>query len=102
MEFEKKYFARWWIWIVGMLILTSIIFGGLRYCGMIGDTIAERVIFENSFQYKEARKTEIATFQAQLAEIERRLTSENDPQIRNNLEAQAASLRIHLNVARSK
>jgi hypothetical protein len=98
MDKEKKYFARWWFWVLGLIIATAIIFGILRIAGVIG----ERIIFEQSFQYKEARKTEIATFEAQLAEIERKLSSPIDENTRANLEAQAASIRIHLKVAKQK
>jgi len=102
MEKEKKYFAGWWFWILMLIVVASIVIGSTRYLGMWGGAVAERVIFENSFQYKEARKTEIATFEAQLAEITRKLSSDVDEQTRTNLEAQAATLRIQLNVARSK
>ncbi len=103
MEQEKKYFAGWWLWVVFLIIISSIIFGVLNYIGLIGHTIVERKVFENSFQYSEARKSEIATFEAQLAEIDRKLSNPNlDPNTRTNLEAQAAAIRIQLNVARSK
>ena len=71
--------------------------------GLIGHTIVERKVFENSFQYSEARKSEIATFEAQLVEIDCKLSSSTiGPNTRTNLEAQAAALRIMLSVARSK
>lgn len=98
MEEDKKYFASWWIWILAFIILTSAVGFGLKYAGVIG----ERVIFENSFQYKEARKTEISTFKATLAEIERKLASNLDENTRANLEAQAAAIRIQLQTASEK
>lgn len=99
MEQEKKYFASWWFWILLLIVASVLVFGGLRIVGVIG----ERVIFEQSFQYKEARKTEIATFEAQLAEINRKLNSTSlDENTRVNLEAQAAAIRIQLSVARRK
>lgn len=97
-EEDKKYFASWWFWCLLLIILTAIILGGLRIAGVIG----ERIIFQQSFQYKEARKTEITTFEAQLAEIDRKLVSELDKNTRANLEAQAAAIRIQLRVAREK
>lgn len=99
MEQGKKYFAGWWFWVLLLVVATTFVFGGLRIAGVIG----ERVIFEQSFQYKEARKTEIATFEAQLAEIDRKLSYASlDENVRVNLEAQAAAIRIQLNVARRK
>ena len=99
MEQGKKYFAGWWFWVLLLLVITAIIFGGLRLAGVIG----ERVVFEQSFQYKEARKTEIATFEAQLAELERNLMSTSlDETTRTNFKAQASAIRIQLNVARRK
>jgi len=102
MDKDKKEFGKWWVWILLLVVISLIVIGVTRYAGLWGQTVAERVIFENSFQYKEARKTEIATFEAQLAEITHKLTGNIDDHTRNNLEAQAAALRIQLNVARSK
>jgi hypothetical protein len=103
MEQEKKYLGGWWVWICILLVGTVIVFSLLRYAGLIGGTIVERKVFENSFQYSEARKSEVATFQAQLVEIDRKLSNpEIDANTRSNLEAQASALRIQLSVARSK
>ena len=99
MEQEKKYFASWWFLIISLVAVTAVVFGGLRLVGVIG----ERVVFEQSFQYKEARKTEIATFEAQLAELELKLASTSlDDVTRTNFEAQVSAIRIQLNVARRK
>jgi hypothetical protein len=96
---EQKIVRKWWIFILIMFVLTTTVFGGLRIFGVIG----ERVIFENSFQYFESRKTEIATYEAQLAEINYKLSmGELDTDIRNTLEAQKSSITILLNVARRK
>ena len=99
MDQEKKHFAKWWLWVLLLIVTTVFVFGGLRIAGVIG----ERVIFEQSFQYKEARKIEIVTFEAQLAEIELQLSfSDLDPQIRTNFEAQASAIKIQLDIARRK
>jgi hypothetical protein len=83
-------------------VLTLIGFG-LNSMGLIGSTIAKRKVFENSFQYSEARKGEIAVFTAQQAELEGQLSNPGlDVGTRANLEAQAASLRVQLSAARSK
>ena len=103
MEKEKKYFAGWWVWVFLLIVTSGIILTGLSYVGIIGKTIVEREVFENSFQYSEARKTEQATFKAQLSEINYKLSCESiDSELRSNLEAQAASIRVLLNVSRSR
>jgi len=102
MEKEKTYLAGWWMWILGLLVVSAVIISILSYAGMFGRTVVERKIFENSFQYSEARKTEVATFKAQLAEIDRLLSSDIDTQTRARLEAQASALRVQLQTARSK
>lgn len=96
---DKKYFAKWWFWILALIVVTTLVLGGLRIAGIIG----ERIVFEQSFQYKEARKSEIAVFEAQLVEINRQLASTTlDENTRVNFESQAAAIRIQLSVARSK
>ncbi len=103
METEKKYVGGWWIWILFLAVITGTIFTGLSYFGIIGKTAVERVVFENSFQYKEARKSEVAVFQAQLTEIEGKLMNpELTVGTRANLEASASSIRVQLAAARSK
>lgn len=94
---------RWWAWGLGLLVITVVVLSVLGYFGIVGRTIVERKVFERSFQYSEARKTEIATFEAQLTEIERKLAAPSTVEAtRTNLEAQAAAIRILLRVAREK
>lgn len=100
--------ARWTFFKGMPLFLMIIVFlallgFGLNSLGLFGRTVVNRKVFENSFQYSESRKSEIATFEAQLAEIGRKLSGDNiDAATRTNLEAQASALRIQLSVARSK
>ena len=103
METEKKYFGSWWVWVIILIVATSILLTGLSYLGIIGKTVVEREVFKRSFQYSEARATAIAIYKAQLAEINHKLTNTNlEANTRNNLEAQAASIRIRLVSERSK
>jgi flagellar basal body-associated protein FliL len=102
-EQEKKEVGSWWIWILFLLVISGVVLTGLSYMGFIGQTVVERVVFENSFQYSEARKSEIATYEAQLTEIERKLLNhELDQGTRINLEAQASGLRVQLSTAKAK
>lgn len=98
MDREKKEFGKWFMWILCLLVVAIIVFGGLNFLGVF----SERIVFKNSFQYKEARNTAIVTYQAQLAEINRLLSGTMPQQTRNDLEAQAASLRILIQAERSK
>lgn len=103
METEKKYYAGWFFWGLLLASIAGIILTGLSYLGVFGQTVVERKVFENSFQYSESRKAEIATFEAQLAEIDGKLNNTNlDSDTRTNLEAQKSAINIQLSVARSK
>lgn len=102
MEAEKKYFGGWFMWILFLMVVAGIILTTLGYMGKFTGTVVERKVFENSYQYSEARKGEIAVFQAQLAEIESQLLTEQDPAIRQELESKAAAIRVQLAAARAK
>ena len=102
MDREKKEFGGWFVWILTLSVLAIVILTGLNYTGILGKTIIEREVFEQSYQYRAAQKLKIETFQAQMSELEHQLSNTNlDRQTRSNLEAQAASIRIQLNIARS-
>ena len=100
--------ARWTFFKDMPLFLLVMIFMAilgfvLNSLGLFGRTVVERKVFENSFQYSESRKSEIATFEAHLSEINRKLSSGDiDASTRTNLEAHASALRMQLSVARSK
>lgn len=98
MESEKKYFGGWVVWLTVLVIGLSVVGFGMKWADVFG----ERIIYTESHQYKEARKSEIATYEAQLAEIDRKLTGQLDDNVRINMEAQASAIRIQLQAARSK
>jgi hypothetical protein len=99
MESEKKYFGGWVVWVVVLSVGITLVGFGLKALGVFG----ERVMFEQSHQYNESRKSEIATYNAQLAEIERNLTNTSlEEGTRTNLEAQASAIRIQLETAKGK
>jgi len=90
---EKKVITSWWKYLIGLTIITSIIFGTLNYLGLIGSTIVERKVFENSYQKYASDKSRQATYRAQLAAINSRLlSSPNNP----DLLAQKAMLQIQI------
>jgi hypothetical protein len=99
----SKILIKWTLIFVPALLVLLIIGFVLHSMGLIGSTVVERKVFENSFQYSEARKTAIATYEAQLAEINRKLASDDlNSQTKTNLESQAAAIRIQLSTERSK
>jgi len=77
MEVEKKYFGRWWIWVAFLVIVTGVVLAGLNYLGIIGQTIIERKVFENSYQKHEADKTASTIYDAQLAQLRAKLNNPN-------------------------
>jgi hypothetical protein len=103
MDQDKKEVGKWWMWGVLLVVLTSIIFTVLGYFGVFGKTFVERKVFEQSYQRSEALKTQVVTYEAQLAELETQLNNPNlDEGDRANIEAQMAAIRIQLKTARSK
>ena len=60
-------------------------------------------MFEQSFQYSEARKSEIATYEAQLAEINSQLADPNlDEDTRRSLKAQKSAIEVRFTAAKAK
>ena len=101
MEQEKKYFAGWWFWVLLLIIDSGIIFAGLNYAGIIGRTVVERKVFEQSYQRSESLKSQIATYESQIVEIQSQLSRNDlDSSTRANLSAQLSSIRVMLNSAR--
>ena len=87
--------ARW----IGILAGGVFLLFGLRWFGVWGD----RVIFKASHQYQEARAAELATYEAQLTEIEAQLRrGDLNPSVREHLKAQAAALRVRIDTARRR
>ena len=90
------------MWGLALLVMTIVVLTTLNYVGVIGSTVVERKVFEESFQYSEARKSEIATYEAQLAEINSQLSTQIPPATRNALKAQRAAINVRLRVAKTK
>lgn len=100
---EKKDISSWMRYGLMWFIVIMAICFALNAMGILGTTIWKRKVFVESHQYQESRKTEVGTYNATLAEIERQLQNpELTEKERADLEGQAASTRIMLNVARSK
>lgn len=98
--------GHWTLWktlpliVVGLVVLSGLGFG-LHSLGLFGTTVVERKVFEQSYQKQAAMKSQIATDEAVLAEIERKLLNPNlDASTRHNLEAQASACRIRIATVR--
>lgn len=88
---------------LGAIAILTVFGFALNSMGMFGHTVVERKVFENSYQRSEAIKSQIATDEAVLAEIESRLSRPGlDDDTRANLEAQAAAARVRIATARAK
>lgn len=89
------------IFVFVLVILGAVGFV-LNTGGIIGKTIVEREVFEQSYQRTAALAERVAVDVASLAEIERQLLNPNlDANTRFNLNAQAAAARVRIQTARS-
>ena len=89
--------------VAGIFILVLVILTVVGWGLGFGDVIMRRVIFENSFQYQQARDLEAATYEAQLEEIRVKLgRTDLDASTRANLEAQESSIRVLLKASRER
>lgn len=86
----KTYRTGMSYFILTVLIL-SVLGGALKIAGVFG----ERVVFENSFQYKEGMKQRAATLEAQIVEIEMNIMK--FPEQAQTLQMQKKVLQIQLN-----
>ncbi len=100
--------ARWTVFrFLPLFVLVLVILGVtgffLNSAGVIGKTIVEREVFEQSYQRSTALQERIAVDTASLTEIERQLLNPNlDENTRFNLNAQAAAARVRIQTARSQ
>ena len=67
--------AGWFFWVAILISVASIVFVGLGYVGIIGKTIAERNVFEQSYQKKSSDADALSTYDAQVVILKRRLRS---------------------------
>ncbi len=97
----KSAFFHWLPLVILIICIFFIIGFILNSVGMIGHTIVERTMYENSYQRSEGLKARIATDEVALAEIKMQLNNNNlDANTRTNLEAQTAAIRIRIATAK--
>ena len=88
---------------LGLAVIAIVVLTVVTWLLFPAGKAVERVVLEQSFQYSEGRKAEIATFQATLDEIDARLQIQSlDPTSRANLEAQRMTVSAQLNAARRR
>lgn len=103
MDQEKKDYGSWWVWILTLTVFSVIVLSILSYAGIFTRTVVERKVFEQSYQRSEALKSQIATDEAVMAEIESKLKNPNlDDNTRYNLKAQISAARVRISTARRK
>ena len=100
--------SHWTFWrFIPLFLAVVIILSGVGFAlhsaGVFGEPVVERKVFEQSYQRREALKSQIANDEAVLAEIERKLQNTKlDEDTRHNLEAQASAARIRIKTAKEK
>jgi hypothetical protein len=100
---DKREFGGWWVWILVLVVISAIAFFGLRAAGIIGGTVLEREVFKRSYQRTEGLKSQIATYEAQLAQLRVKLGDPNlEPGVKRSLQAQKAAIEVQLASARSQ
>ena len=98
--------ARWTFWrflplFVAIIVIISLLGFALNSAGLLGRTVVQRKVFENSYQRSEALKAQIAMDEAVLVEIEGKLRNPNlNENTRFNLEAQASAARVRIETVR--
>lgn len=94
---EKTQFAGWWLWVLLLLAISAIAFTGLSYFGVVGRTIIEREVFEQSYQRQAGDAAKLATFRAQAASIRTQLNrSDLSASQRADFEAQMSAINIQI------
>jgi hypothetical protein len=88
---------------LGLAVIAIVVLTVVTWLLLPAGKAVERVVLEQSFQYSEGKKAEIATFQATLEEIDAKLLIPHlDPASKANLEAQRMTVSAQLNAARRR
>ena len=97
---EKRELGKWWMWILLLLVVSGIVFTGMKYLGLVGGTIIEREVFEHSYQRTSALASRESAYVAQLASIEYQIQTETDEDTLKQLKAQRAMLNVQIDQVR--
>ena len=102
MENEKREFGGWWLFTLGLVVISIITFAILGYNGKVFGTMVENKVFQESYQRKSGLDAELARYQAELAKINSLLMYEKDRNIIKNLRAQKAMLEVQIETNKRK
>ena len=95
-KFARKEIMKWVFLtiVIGILItIIALVFKPINVA-------VERAVMVNSHQYKEGMAERSSVLSASLAEVENRIITASDPNIKAGLENQASAIRIQLNAIR--
>jgi type VI protein secretion system component VasK len=92
---EKVEATKWLFWAVFAIIILTLTSWALWPVSKA----VERVVLEQSFQYSEGKKAEIAILRSTLEEIDAKLGTSLDQQSKQNLEAQRMTVSVQLKAA---
>lgn len=81
-------------WIVISIVFLFILGGVLNAVGLIGGTAVERIVFEQSFQYKAGQAAKGAMLEAQIVEMNTLI--QQNPADRTRLEGQKRVFEVQL------
>lgn len=96
MQQEKKEFAKCWLWVSMLVILTIILLVVVSAGGKVASTIVEREVFEQSYQKRSADKEAIATYNSQLQILQRRYIDAPTREEKAVIQAQMDSIKTLL------
>lgn len=85
------------------IVIFALIMFGLNSMGVIGKTVVERKVFENSYQRSEGIKSGLSMFKAQLAEVNSRLRQRDlNKYDKQDLLAKKSALTIQISTLEGK
>ncbi len=99
MDSEKVEFGKWWIFTVGLVVFTVVVFAVLSYSGKVTGTMIENKVFQESYQRKSGLKAQKNRYEAELAKVNSLLIGETDKIRIRNLNSQKAMLEVQLRSA---
>ena len=94
---EKRELGKWWLWVLGLVAITIIVLSTMGYMGKLTGTFVERKVFEQSYQRSEGLRSQLLTWEAQLASINSQLVSKP-----NNVNLQAQKAMLEVQIAQTK
>ena len=91
------------MWVLLLVVVSSVVLGVTGAFGRVFGVAVEREVLVHSHQYAEARNSEVATYEAQLAELRGQLNrSDLTESDRARIDGQISSINILLQSARNK